>query len=107
MRSSESSSFVIIKLLSKCFTYHPHSTMIYLCFSEFLDKSWVKDKERAPHICSIMQRCDKMSNMVASEVLSGETASTRAKTITRWINVAILCKKYNNFASLLQVVSSE
>ena len=50
-----------------------------------------------------MQRCDKMSNMVASEVLSGETASTRAKTITRWINVATLCRKYNNFASLLQV----
>ncbi|XP_063690707.1 ras-specific guanine nucleotide-releasing factor 1-like isoform X2 [Bolinopsis microptera] len=100
-----SSLAVDCEVMAQQLTILEHWALTEIAPNEFLDKSWVKDKERAPHICSIMQRCDKMSNMVASEVLSGETASTRAKTITRWINVATLCRKYNNFASLLQVVA--
>ncbi|XP_028407100.1 ras-specific guanine nucleotide-releasing factor 2-like [Dendronephthya gigantea] len=75
---------------------------------EFLNLSWMKaDKEvRAPNILRVSQRFNEVSRLVASEILSRSTASSRAAAIEKWVVVADVCRHLCNFNAVLEIVSA-
>ncbi|CAB4031438.1 ras-specific guanine nucleotide-releasing factor 1-like [Paramuricea clavata] len=75
---------------------------------EFLNLSWMKtDKEiKAPNILKVSQRFNEVSRLVASEILSRSTASSRAAAIEKWVVVADVCRHLCNFNAVLEIVSA-
>jgi hypothetical protein len=70
---------------------------------EFLDLGWTKDQSTA--ILKTIRWFNHVSRVVANDILSGETAKARAKSMIRWSEVAIALEKMGNFNGLLEVLS--
>nr|XP_033775754.1 ras-specific guanine nucleotide-releasing factor 1 [Geotrypetes seraphini] len=77
-------------------------------YEEFFGQGWMKpDKnERTPYIMSTTKHFNDMSNLIASEILHSDEASTRSSTIEKWVAVADICRCLHNYNAVLEITSS-
>jgi hypothetical protein len=74
---------------------------------ELLNLGWQKkDKEvRSPNILSLTRMFNKMSNIVASEILSQDDSEKRVATVKYFVELAEICLKLNNFNALMEIIA--
>jgi son of sevenless-like protein len=98
--------------------FHPHDiaehlTMIeYGIFSdirlsEITSQAWnnkVHRREKAPNVVAMIERSNKVSFWVATEILSTANVNERTAVLKRFIDIAQQCIKYNNFNTLVEVL---
>eukprot|EP01087_Luapelamoeba_hula_P016412 TRINITY_DN5047_c0_g1_i1.p1 TRINITY_DN5047_c0_g1~~TRINITY_DN5047_c0_g1_i1.p1 ORF type:complete len:1204 (-),score=182.30 TRINITY_DN5047_c0_g1_i1:42-3653(-) len=75
---------------------------------EFLGQAWNKPKDqytRAPNITASIAHFNNLSLCVAKDILWYETLAARAARISKWIKIAQICLKLNNFSALVAIVA--
>ncbi|EFA76205.1 Ras guanine nucleotide exchange factor [Heterostelium album PN500] len=73
--------------------------------NEFQEQSWSKEhlKHRSPNIMDLINRANKFSFWVASQILWQEEIADRVKVIEKFINIAKHLRDMNNFNSLMNI----
>ena len=73
---------------------------------ELLRKSWITvDKEElSPSIVQLIERFNKLSQLVSTCILQRQKHKQRVKTIDWFINLAMKCKEMNNYFSLVAII---
>eukprot|EP01133_Synstelium_polycarpum_P017271 gene17271-20596_t len=73
--------------------------------TEFLEQSWSREhlKHRSPNIMDLINRANKFSFWVASQILWQEDVYERAKVIEKFITIAKHLREMNNFNTLLNI----
>ena len=56
---------------------------------------------KAPNVMKLIDRFDKLMLFIIEDICSYETNKTRAKLITKWVNIAQKCKDLHNYNDLL------
>ena len=55
----------------------------------------------SPNVMKLIDRFDKLMLFIIEDICSYETAKSRAKAITKWVNIAKKCKDLHNYNDLL------
>ncbi|XP_065059652.1 ras-specific guanine nucleotide-releasing factor 2-like isoform X2 [Rhopilema esculentum] len=94
--------------LAEQLTYIHHTLLSIIPAREFLDTAWMKDDKdvAAPNILRVINNFNMTSRLIASDILSKQSASLRAGAIEKWAVVADVCRCMHNFNGLLAVITS-
>ncbi|XP_023029887.2 uncharacterized protein isoform X1 [Leptinotarsa decemlineata] len=65
---------------------------------------WQGSSINAPNITAILEFSQRISSLLASEVLNNDSEKSRARLVARWINVANKCHRISNFHSCRTVL---
>ncbi len=85
--------------IAKQLTLHSHKLFANIEYKELLSAAWTKrDKyTMSPNVMKFIERFNKMSYWLIEEILSYDKKKIRAQAIFKFLNVAMECKKLNNF----------
>jgi len=74
--------------------------------SDFSNQAWSKSdsKERVPNLITLINRSNTLSYWVATEILSSNNIKHRATVLKRFITIAEILFKFNNFNTLMAVI---
>jgi len=94
--------------LAEQLTYVHHTLLSVIPAREFLDTAWMKDEKDviAPNILRVINNFNLTSRLIASDILSKQSASLRSSTIEKWAAVADVCRCMHNFNGLLAVITA-
>ena len=75
---------------------------------ELISSNWTKpDKYKiSPSIMKLIDRFNNLSLWICEEILSYDYKETRAKVIEKFLKIANICRKLNNFNDCINVVTS-
>ncbi|KAJ3443426.1 ras guanine nucleotide exchange factor i-related [Anaeramoeba flamelloides] len=73
--------------------------------SELLNLAWSKPKfkHRATNVLKMIEKFNEISLWVAHTILLNDKVKKRAKSITRFVNIAKYCKQLNNLNGLMSI----
>ena len=71
---------------------------------EFSDKGWTRGEKRAPNLIALVQRSDRLSNWVASNVLVQTSVHAQVRVLGRFITIAQWLELLGNYNSLMGVL---
>ena len=93
--------------IAKELTYITSTMVIQIEESELLFHNFnsVHKKTRAPNICNLIERFDKLSFFIMEEILSYDKKKYRAKVIEKFIHVAEELRKMHNFNDCMNIKS--
>ncbi|KAF2075923.1 hypothetical protein CYY_002771 [Polysphondylium violaceum] len=74
--------------------------------SDFSNQAWSKadSKEKVPNLIALINRSNTLSYWVATEILSSNNIKHRATVLKRFITIAEILFKFNNFNTLMAVI---
>eukprot|EP01114_Cavostelium_apophysatum_P003195 TRINITY_DN1296_c0_g1_i3.p1 TRINITY_DN1296_c0_g1~~TRINITY_DN1296_c0_g1_i3.p1 ORF type:complete len:979 (+),score=384.94 TRINITY_DN1296_c0_g1_i3:893-3829(+) len=74
---------------------------------EFFGQAWTKkDKEtNSPNILAMIQRFNKVSGWVTTEIVKAENLKMRIQVLTKFIEIAEKCRAYNNYNAVMEIYS--
>eukprot|EP01097_Dermamoeba_algensis_P008869 TRINITY_DN6087_c0_g1_i1.p1 TRINITY_DN6087_c0_g1~~TRINITY_DN6087_c0_g1_i1.p1 ORF type:complete len:557 (+),score=90.62 TRINITY_DN6087_c0_g1_i1:60-1730(+) len=95
------------ELIAEQLTLFDYEILEKVQLTEFLGKAWQKkDKDLlAPNLTMLAKHFNDVSNWVSTEILSTESNKARLSSIVRFIKVAKVLFKMNNFNGVMQVLS--
>eukprot|EP01137_Pigoraptor_chileana_P018610 Opistho-2@78357 len=108
MRSPERVSFLDIDPLeiARQLTLIEFGLFASIQPKECLDLAWTKsNRELAPGILGMIERSNKVSNWVATEVLKDESLKNRIKIVQHIVNIADKCRSLNNFNCVMAIIA--
>lgn len=75
--------------------------------SELLNQVWNKPKQRhrAPNVVKMIRRFNEISNWVATSIVGSEKIRQRVKVMTKFLRLADILRKMNNFNTMVAVVA--
>ena len=93
--------------IAKELTYITSTMVIQIEESELLFHNFnsVHKKIKAPNICNLIERFDKLSFFIMEEILSYDKKKYRAKVIEKFIHVADELRKMHNFNDCMNIKS--
>ena len=76
-----------------------------ITLNEFFDKNFNKKNryQNSPNIVRVIDRFDKMIFFIIEDIFSYDDKEVRAELITKWLNIALKCKEFNNFNDMLMI----
>eukprot|EP00731_Ephydatia_muelleri_P015537 Em0008g1257a len=75
---------------------------------EFLQQKWTKKNksELSPNICYCIDRFNVVTRWVTKEILGYDHIRQRAAAISKMVQVAMMCLRLNNFATVFQITAA-
>jgi len=74
--------------------------------SEFYNQGWSKNNKEtaAPNVLAVIRKTNEFSLWTATIILEQPTQQKRIRAVQKFIRVAMYCKQYNNFNSLMALL---
>ncbi|KAJ6234375.1 guanine nucleotide exchange factor [Anaeramoeba flamelloides] len=78
-----------------------------ISFRELYDNAWASNDKlvNSPNVIKLIDKFNRISEIIASQILSAENTKKRVKMIERAIQIAIHLRSLNNFEDLLAIIS--
>jgi len=75
--------------------------------SELLNQIWNKPKQRhrAPNVVKMIRQFNEISNWVSTSIVSSQKIRQRVKVMTKFIRLADILRKMNNFNTMVAIVA--
>ncbi|PRP77326.1 hypothetical protein PROFUN_05571 [Planoprotostelium fungivorum] len=85
-----------------------YSMMKIMRNQEFLKQAWSKSEkeEKAKHIVKFAQWFNKVSSIVATDILKCTTPEERSVVMGKWINIGMKLSDLNNYNAVMEIVSA-
>ncbi|KYQ92815.1 Ras guanine nucleotide exchange factor [Tieghemostelium lacteum] len=75
---------------------------------EIYFKSWTSPKTKydtSPNVMKLITNSNRIANWVATEIVTTPHPKKRVEVLKRMISIAEYCKKFNNYNSLMEIIS--
>jgi len=77
----------------------------YIQPEEFLKQAWTKRPEKAPYIRAMIDRFNKITTWIVSQIVGGEKIKLRVKRFTKFIKIAEELKNLGSYHTFMAVLS--
>jgi len=94
--------------ICKQLTLITHFIFEKIKFKELINSRWTKidKKSSAPNVCRLIERFNKISLWACEEILSYDKSSLRKLVLDKFINIAYILCKMNNFNDSFSIVTA-
>ncbi|KAJ6240362.1 guanine nucleotide exchange factor [Anaeramoeba flamelloides] len=95
------------KELARQLSLYTYSLYSKINTKELFDKAWCSNNREklSPNVVKLIDKFNRVADLVSTEILMAETFKKRAKLIERVIQVGMYLREMNNFEDLVAVLS--